>query len=113
MKLSNGRLITLHMGDGAFRLLGRKHCVPVLNWLAGCKDGATLTQIDYGIVRTRPSAILIMKDLVKVGWASRDPDKKYHLTTEGRAALELANSKEARLLLLPEEKKGRGHNDGN
>jgi len=107
MKLSNSRLITLHVSDGTFHLLGRKHCVPVLNWLAEQKDGVTLSQIDYGIVRTRPSAISIMKDLEIAGWVSRDADKKYHLTSEGRGVLELANSKEARIQLSPGEKKGR------
>jgi len=108
MKLSNGRLITLHMGDGAFRLLGRRHCVPVLNWLAGSKDGVTLHELDYGVVKSHASATIITGALMKAGWVSRDDLKRFHLTNEGRAALELTNSKEAKVLLPPEEKKGRG-----
>jgi DNA-binding IclR family transcriptional regulator len=107
MKLSNGRLITLHVGDGAFRLLGRRHTVPVLNFLADAEDGNSLNEIDYGVVKSHASATLIMIALQKEGWVSRDPAKRYHLTDEGRAALELANSKEARVLLAPEERKGR------
>jgi hypothetical protein len=45
---------------------------------------------------------------MKAGWVSRDDLKRFHLTNEGRAALELTNSKEAKVLLPPEEKKGRG-----
>jgi len=107
MKLSNGRLITLHVGDGAFRLLGRRHCVPVLNFLADSEDGNSLNEIDYGVVKSHASATIIMAALQKESWVTRDSTKKYHLTDQGRAALELANSKEARVLLSPEERKGR------
>ena len=107
MKLSNGRLITLHVGDGAFRLLGRRHCVPVLNFLADSEDGNSLNEIDYGVVKSHASATIIMVALQKESWVTRGSTKKYHLTDQGRAALELANSKEARVLLSPEERKGR------
>ena len=106
MKLSNGRLITLRVGNGAFRLLGRKHCVPVLTFLADSDDGRNLNEIDYGVVKSHASATIIMAALLKEGWVSRDAMKRYHLTDEGRAALELATSKEARVLLSPEERKG-------
>src|SRR3990172_7391422 len=99
MKPSSGRLITVRMTNGAFHLLGRKHCVPVLKYLERHPDGSILNDIDYEIpIKSHKLATDLLSALVEASWAVRDESKKYFITDEGRAALELAESQAAKVL---------------
>ncbi len=109
MKASRGKLITLRMTNGAFRLLGRKHCVIVLRYLERHPKGSILNDIDYDIpIKSHKLASDLLGALVEAKWARRDDAKLYFLTDEGRAALHLAESDEAKVLVPPPERKGRG-----
>ncbi len=70
-----------------FRLLGRKHALPVLQWLLGRTAAASLTEIDYAVVRSHPSARAIMRALEDAGLVTRFEDKRYSLSEAGRVTL--------------------------
>jgi predicted transcriptional regulator len=70
--------------------------------------GSILNDIDYGIpIRSHKLATDLLSSLVDAEWARRDSSKRYFITKEGLAALTLANSDEAKLV-IPPEKRGRG-----
>lgn len=111
MEALNDRLITIHMTNGAFHLLGRIHTVATLRWLDQHPEGSILNDIDYGVpIRSHKGATDLMTVLVEAGWARRDSVKKYYLTKDGQAALALADSGEAKLV-IPTEMKGRGYTE--
>ena len=106
MKTSTTGLITVRMSEGGFRLLARKHCVLVLRWLKDHPEGSSLNDIDYGVpIRSHQTATSLMKDLILANWARRDRStKKYFLSSDGSAVIELVDSDKARVLSLPSER---------
>ncbi len=95
MKSLSSGYITPDVTNDTFRLLGRKHSVSVLRWLSDHKEGSILHDIDYEMVKSQASARNIMLALVEAGWVHRDEEKRYHLTEDGGAALDLAKSERA------------------
>lgn len=79
----------LLLDQPTLHLLGRKHALPVLAWLAEHLEGGTLTSIDYAVVRSHPSAHSIMEGLLKSSLVSRAPNKVYTITERGLALLHM------------------------
>ena len=91
----------LRMDRDTLHLLGRLHAVPVLSYLAGEPGGAILNNIDYGVVRSHPSAREIVKALAGADLIKRDSELKYHITEKGRAALAFAQSDAPQVVVPP------------
>lgn len=79
----------LMLDQATLHLLGRKHALETLRWLTEHPAGCTLTEIDYGVIRSHPSTRSIVEALHKFGLVKRDENKKFTLTQRGTDLLRL------------------------